>query len=251
MPPARSTVGGFAWEGDAMRKAFSIALVAAMVCLVAVTKDAGATVTFSLEWVATTGIGFTGTNVITALPGDVLTLAIRMTTDQTLGGHSVSLDFDVDLGNELNLLNPNGGKNWSGTTYGTSAMFTNYSEITPVGHPSLPVIESTGATAGRINSFNSAPIGGPLPLPTGTYTIGTARFVANVAPNDGADVFVGLFNTNADGVLDNLNVLIPESSLVFGSATVNSMIPEPSTGLLVVAGLLGLVYRQRRRGRAA
>ena len=96
-----------------------------MVCLTAVTKDAGATVTFSLEWVATTGTGVTGTDAIDALPGDVLTLAIRMTNDQTVQSHFVSLEFDVDLGNELNLFNPNGGKNWSGIRFGTSTMATN------------------------------------------------------------------------------------------------------------------------------
>ncbi len=242
MPPAGS-VGSLSWEGDAVRKAFSILLMAALGCLMAPTQDAGATVTFSLVWVATTGAGVTGANSIDAMAGDVLTLGIQMTNDQTLTGHSVSLNFDTDLGNELNLLNPNGGKNWNGTSYGT---FT-YSELAPVG-TRLGVTESTGSTAGRINSYNGGDLFGFLPV--GTYVIGTARFVAtsNVA-TDGNDVFVGLFNTGIDDVLGNDNYPIPVGSLVFEGAAVN-LVPEPGTASLVGLGLVGLVLAGRRYRRS-
>jgi len=232
-----------------MRKVFSVALLAAMVCLVGMTKDAGATVTFSLVWTSTSGTGIVGTNDISADIGDVLTLSIRMTTDQTLGGHGVSLNFDTDLGNELNLFSPGGGKNWAGTTFGTATMISNYAQIGPVG----TATDSTGVLAGRINTFNSGVLTGPLFLPVGTYTIGTARFVANGAVGlqpDGADVFVGLFNTGVDDVLNNGNLAIPIGSLVFGSASVNSeVIPEPGTASLLGLGLVGLVLAGRRSRR--
>ena len=43
----------------------------------------------------------------------------------------------------------------------------------------------------------------------------------------------------------------PDTELYFIGFRVASAIPEPSTGLLVMTGLLGLAYRQRRHGRAA
>jgi len=232
-----------------MRKVFSVALLAAMACLVGMTKDAGATVTFSLVWIATSGTGVTGTNNIDAAIGDVLTLEIRMQTDQTLGGHGVSLNFDTDLGNELNLFASPGGKNFAGTTFGTTTMTSNYAEIGPV----TPGNESSGATGGRINTFNAGVLTGPLFLPVGTYAVGTARFVANGALGvqpDGPDVFVGLFNTGVDDVLNNLNLAIPIGSLVFGNASVNSaVIPEPGTASLLGLGLVGLVLAGRRSRR--
>ena len=232
-----------------MRKVFSVALMAAMVCLVGMTRDASALVTFSLVWTGTSGTGVTGTNAIFADAGDVLTLQIRMTTDQTLGGHGVSLNFDTDLGNELNLLNPNGGAEWAGSNFGTTAMATNYSSInTGIGGP--PPIESTGALSGRVNTFESGVITGTLFLPVGTYAIGTARFVATSGvATDGNDVFVGLFNTGVDDVLNNLFLAIPGGSLAFGGAAVN-VVPEPGTVSLLGLGLVGLVLAGRRSRRS-
>jgi hypothetical protein len=219
--------------------------MAAMVCLVGMTRDAGATVTISMVWTSTTGSGTgVGTDTITALPGDIIQLDLRMSTNQTLSGHAVSVVFDTDLANELNVLGAGG---WSGSSFGTSTMNTTYGAI---GANPSPSTDSTGAAGGIIPSWNGGQLSGPGFLPTGTYTIGTARFVVNGSvATDGADLFSGLFNTLTDGFGDNTFSLIPTSALVFNSATVN-VIPEPGTVSLLGLGLVGLILAGRRSRRS-
>lgn len=227
-----------------MRKVFSVALMAAMVCLVGMAKDASATVTFNLVWTSTTGTGITGSSAIDANAGDELVLSIVMVTDQTLAGHGVSLNFDTDLGNELNFLD---GKEWAGTSYGTTAMAGTYAVLVPgIGPP--PPVESTGAVSGRVNTYESGKSPSGAFLPTGSYTVGTAKFAVTAnAATDGNDVFVGLFNVGVDDVLNNLNSVIAPSGLVFGAAAVNvNVIPEPGTAALLGLGLVGLVLAGRR-----
>jgi hypothetical protein len=234
-----------------MRKVFSVALLAAMVCLVGVAKDASATVTFSLIWTSTSGTGIVGTNSIFADPGDVLILSIRMSTDQTMAAHGISLNFDTDLGNELNLFNPAGGAEWSGTSYGSTAMAGTYAPLV-LGLGPPPAVDSTGATSGRINTFESGKTPSGAFLPTGTYTVGTAKFIAtaNLSTGpDGADVFAGLFNVGVDEVLNNLNAPIGTISVNYGDAAIQQVIPEPGTASLLGLGLLGLVLAGRRNRR--
>jgi hypothetical protein len=172
-----------------------------------------------------------------------------MTNDQRVGGHFLHLYFDTDLGNELNLFNPNGGQNWSGTTYGTTTMAANYLPLIAVGLR-VPIFESTGSVSGRIGQFNSGvnPVTGAIiALPTGTYTVGTARFVANGAVPDGADVFLG-FEFGYDGVLDDSFNMIPDSQVFFGTASVSA--PEPGTASLVALGLVGILLARRRHRRS-
>jgi hypothetical protein len=60
--------------------------------------------------------------------------------------------------------------------------------------------------SGRINTYESGVLTGPLFLPVGSYVVGTARFTVNASvASDGADLFLGLFNVGADDVLNNLN----------------------------------------------
>ena len=226
-----------------MRREFPVALIAAMLCFVGMTRDARATVTFDLIWTSTSGTGVTGTNSINADPGNILQLEIRMVTGQTLSYLGISLDFDTDLGNELNLI---GAREWSGTTYGTTAMT---SQIAPIGDGVQSTLESTGGMAGRINTFESGLLTGTNFLPLGTYAIGTARFVATSAvATDGNDVFSGLFNVSVDSVGDNTFSPIPVGDLVTNGASVN--IPEPSTVSLLGLGLVGLVLALRRSRRS-
>jgi len=231
-----------------MRKVFSVALMAAMVCLVGMAKDASATVTFALIWTSTSGTGVTGGSSIDVNPGDVVILTIRMTTDQTMAAHGVSLNFDTDLGNELNLFLPAGGAEWGGTTFGSTAMSGVYSSLV-LGLGPPPAVDSTGSVVGRINTFESGKTPSGAFLPVGTYGVGTARFVVTGnAATDGDDIFVGMFNFGVDGVLNNSNLSIPETALIFGSASIN-VIPEPGTASLLGLGLLGLVLAGRRSRR--
>ena len=167
-----------------------------------------------------------------------------MTTDQTLGGHTVSINFDTDLGNELNLFNPNGGGEWSGTSYGTTTMAGAYAPLTA---GIFEAVESTASNIGEINAYESFAALGQAYLPTGSYAVGTAKFVVVGFGVDGPDVFIGLF-TGADDVLNNQNFPIPSSGLVFGNATVN-VVPEPTTAALLGLGLVGLVLAGRRSRR--
>jgi hypothetical protein len=79
----------------------------------------------------------------------------------------------------------------------------------------------------------------------GTFTIGTVQIATDwpaVGPYFGPD----------DGVWNSAGELVPTTFSYTWCAHPNCVlpeppIPEPSTGLLVMTGLLGLAYRQRRQ----
>jgi len=225
-----------------MRKVFSVALMAAMVCLVGMTRDAGATVTISLVWSGTTGVGVTGGNVIDANPGDVLSLDLVLTHDEATGvsSHGISVNFDSDLGDELNLLD---AAAWSGLSYMLVMATANYA---PLGAGVGPNIESSMVAGGQIGTYESATTA-TQGIPIGTYVIGTARFLvtANVA-TDLDDLFTGLFRVGDDGLFNGAG--LPTVN-VFGTGAVN-LVPEPGTASLLGLGLVGLVLAGRRSRRS-
>jgi len=243
-----------------MRKVFSLALVAAMLCMVGMTKDASATVTFTLEWgacnLACTGLTTNSVNVA-GTPGQTLRLDVFLTHNEPTGVSIdfFSLNFDTDLLNELNIgaMPP---VNWGGTDVDPGAAVSLYSAG---GIPSIAPESSLGV-AGRINTFDSSGATAlALPATGMAYTVGTVTataparyrvaqvfFSVNVALTDGFDVFSGLFNTGVDGIYNGVGGATIND---FGNASVN-LIPEPSTVSLLGLGLVGLVLAGRRSRRS-
>jgi len=246
-----------------MRKVFSVGLMAAMLSLVGMTKDAGASVTIELLWGAAAGgsIGL-GTNLIpdgAIAPGQTLRLDIFMSHDLTQGikAHAFSLNFDLSPENELNL-GPMAQAEWAGTDVDPSGTSSPYAPVT--GAPTT--VESPALPSGRINSYEAGAVIGVLPrngvaYSVGTFTataptsyrIGQAFFTSNGALTDGADVFSGFFNGLADAIADGLGAAVPPGTITFGSATLNP-IPEPGTVSLLGLGLIGLVLAGRRSRRS-
>jgi hypothetical protein len=248
-----------------MRKVFSVAMMAALVGLVGMTRDASATATVTLVWGACGGgpggcVGV-GSSAITVNPGggQTLRLDIFLTHDEVVGvdAHVFSLNFDTDLGNELNLTGGMPPVEWAGTDTHPGGATELYGPFTAgLGG----TVESSGAIAGRLNSYDSGTVlSTNLPRTGLAYTVGTftatapasyrvgqAFFTVNASGvTDGADIFSGSFNGGFD-VSANINGAI---TMDFNSASVN-IVPEPGTVSLLGLGLLGLVLAGRRTRRS-
>jgi hypothetical protein len=232
--------------------------------LLGIAQNAEATVTIELEWGecggGAGGCTATGSNTIAVNPGggQTLRLDIYMTHDLTQGmiGHMFSLNFDTDLGNELNL-GPMAPVEWAGTDGNPGPLTDVYGPF----NAGLPggTVESTGAIAGRINSYESATATTRLPRNGATYSVGTftgtaparyrigqAYFTTNGAVTDGVDVFSGQFNALLDHFQDGNDVPIPQGSVAYGNASLN-LVPEPGTVSLLGLGLIALVAARRSR----
>jgi hypothetical protein len=251
-----------------MRKVFSVALMAAMVCLVGMTKDASATITITLEWGAcgggAGGCTATGGQTLTVNPGggQTLRLDVFLSHDLTQGiaAQAFSLNFDTGGENEFNL---NAGTmvaiEWTGSDIHPGGAIDVYGPITP----GVTSHESPGAgSTGRVNSYDSGfDVILKLPRTGATYSVGTftgtaparyrigqAFFTVNGAATDGADFFAGLF-APPDEFVDGNNAIVAPGTISFGSATVN-LVPEPGTVTLLGLGLIGLVLAGRRSRRS-
>jgi hypothetical protein len=97
-----------------------------------------------------------GTNTITLFypaGGQTLRLDVFLSHNVAAGleSHSVSLNFDTDLGNELNL-GPMASVEWAGTDANPDpAQNFPYSALST----GVTTLDSTGANPGRINSYES------------------------------------------------------------------------------------------------
>jgi hypothetical protein len=197
---------------------------------------AHAAASVAVVWTSTTGAGTPGSSSIDAAPGDQLVAEIRITADAAgVSVYGVSLEFDTDLENELDLVNA--------------------TELLPAGMSQLTsgvgsTQESTAGQEGNALLFEAIKAGAPGPTST-TVVAGQLTFdvTANVA-SDGDDVFSGKFGIQ-DGALDNAYTpFVP----VFANASVNLLgAPVPSmsrpgmvvTALLLLLGALWTLGRRR------
>ncbi len=185
-----------------------------------------------LLWVDTTGTGRIGGSTIAASPGDVLTGELRVQSDAGISSFGLSLEFDIDLGDELDLVS--------------------VTELTPPGFsfsftPGVALEQESSATQrGRVLTFEAATLGvGP-----DTFVIGRIVFsVRSGVTSDGADVFLGVFDPGIDGLFDNDGRDLADLA-EFRTAAVDA-VPEVRTGLLVALGIAGLALIARRRSGAS
>jgi hypothetical protein len=156
--------------------------MAAMVCLVGMTKDAGATVTIDLEWGACTGcVGFVAgsTSATVSGAGTTLRLDIYLTHSESGGltGHGFSLDFDTDGLNELNAgVGTMIGVEWAGSDIDPGTGVAIYG---PIGVGTIePTPESSAGITGELRTFESGHLTLKLPINGAAYTVGTVTATA-------------------------------------------------------------------------
>ena len=199
-----------------------------------------------LIWTGTSGSATgVGTNVLEgAAVGDTLSMDVifNITAGESLSIVSVSLDFDADGNDELNLL--------TATELDLTSTFpcTPFPVCFSAFGPELnnltiglrSTIESTGGSGGRVGGFEMGTI---TTGPTGPKSIllGTVTFQVNSIDFDDNDVQVVIV-TGLDGANDNGNVALP----IAGSSAGVNVIPEPTTAALLGLGLAGLGLAGRR-----
>jgi hypothetical protein len=149
-------------------------------------REAQAQVTIDLVWTATTGSGTTGGSTITAASGDQLTAQITLIKGANdVCCYAVSLQFDADLGDELDLV--------SATEFTPPAL----SSATPGAVEGTQ--ESNGSQKGNVLTFEAFDLTNTNP--PGPWLVGEVVFdvTANVV-TDGADVTSGVFNAGIDAI---------------------------------------------------
>ena len=224
-----------------MRKVISVALMAALACLVGFAQDAKAGMTIDLVWNCTntaflSGCGSNTIEVTSNAATLNVTLDIFLRSDETISIASIALEFDNDGGNELNALNVFA---WGGFKITMGAFFN------PLGSLGIITESASHGATGEIKSFSAAVSNPTVPAVAGTYHIGTAVFhlTANTT-TDGADIISGIF-AGVDFIANGTGQNVKFDTL-FGTAAVNH-IPEPGTAALLGLGLVGLILSGRRR----
>ena len=232
-----------------MRKLVFVALMAS-VSFLGFTSVAGAT-SVNLHIVGAhtnnNGIHSVAGDAITINPSGTVTITVDVQLDVDSRGTSaafLSLLFDTDGGNELNMLSFD-ELAWSKTNK-KGVVQANFTQLTPGIGASQ---ESQDGLEGQLFTFEGASTGaGPSST---TLTFARVVFETNHGKviTDGDDIFSGQFGVQ-DVFADNgtpvaLNIA---SSVTFGGIAVN-LVPEPGTISLLGLGIGALVLAGRRRGR--
>jgi hypothetical protein len=215
-----------------MRKLFVFAMVAGLVGLGGFVRDARAGATVDLLFVGINGGAIAATNTVTVSPSATLTMAARLTADQSLTVAIFSLNYDLDSDNELDVVDV---FQWSGVAINKTAS----DFFAPPGGLSPTTATFVGSFSGSTTNF-----AGPRVLPPGSYQMGTVVWHANAGQSDGADIISGLLNPGIDAFGDGAFNFI-DNLVLFRSATVN-FVPEPGTASLLGLGLVGLMLVGRR-----
>jgi hypothetical protein len=163
-----------------------------------------------------------GLSSIAAAAGTPLTAEILITPDAAgISSYGVSIQFDT---NDLMLA-------------ATAPERTLPSGFTSNLFPTFPTI-----TGNQISTFDAETFGaGPT---SGTFLAGLVHFVVTNPTDDGMiDVTPGFFNTGVDGMFDNANPGKAVNVQFFGA----TVVPEPTTALLLAPGLAGLAALRRRK----
>jgi hypothetical protein len=180
---------------------------------------AAAAPALSIVWSATTGSGSPGMSTIEAQNGDILTAQLWLAADvEGIFCYSVSLEFDQDLDDELDLVSTTG--------------FLPAGFDTNIGANPASSSESSGGAAGTVYSFDACCFLPPCGPVSTSFLIGEIEYdVVNVS-SDGEDLFTGLFNAGIDGIGDSSGANISFSA-IFSNATVDSAVP-PATPSIVI-----------------
>jgi hypothetical protein len=185
---------------------------------------AQAVVDVEFVWVSTTGSGTPGGSSIDADPGDELVGEIRISADP--GGifaYGVSLEFDPELGNELDFVSATEGLGPFDANL-TSGLTWNFLSTAQ---------ESSAAQAGRVLTFEAVTYPGGSGPTAVSFIAGTMTvLVTGNVWTDGEDVVTGTFHTGVDGVGNNALQLVAPNFL---TASVNRAAP-PVTRTFSISG---------------